>query len=153
MASAGDLLPSDDSGGIPDGDAPEVTKLPVAAKDLLSVASFDTIARPRAKVKQGSVALLDSNLHNMNVRTAGSSTPVRMDGIDDGYDLSLAISAHSAPAQTQAEPSLFKKRELAMKEPGNELEGIAGGDTGGVARLPNNDLFEPQIKRNRPSGP
>jgi hypothetical protein len=40
-----------------------------------------------------------------------------------------------------------------MKEPGNELEGIAGGDTGGVARLPNNDLFEPQIKRNRPSGP
>ncbi len=154
MASAADLLPSDDSGGIPDGDGPEVTKLPVAAKDLLSVASFDTIARPRAKVKQGSVALLDSNLHNLNVRTAGSSTPVRTDGIDEGYDLSLAISAHSVPAQTQAEPSFFKKRELAVKESGKELvEGIAGGDTGGVSHIPNNDLFEPQIKRNRPSAP
>jgi hypothetical protein len=153
MASAADMLPSDDSGGIPDGDCPEVTKLPVAAKDPLSVSSFDTIARPRAIVKQGSVALLDSNLHNLNVRTAGSSTPVHTDGIDEGYDLSLAISAHSVPAQTQAEPSFFKKRELAMKESGKELEGIAGGDTGGVARVTNNDLFEPQMKRNRPSGP
>ncbi len=153
MASAADQLPSDESGGIPDGDAPEVTKLPVTAKDLLSVASFDTIARPLAKVKQGSVALLDSNLHNMNVRTVGSSTPVRTDSIEEGYDLSLAISAHSAPAQTQGEPSFFKKRDLAMKEPAKELEGIAGGDTGGVARVPTNDHFEPQIKRNRPSGP
>jgi len=153
MASAADPLPSDDSGGIPDGDGPEVIKLPVAAKGLLSVASFDTIARPRAKLKQGSVALLDSNLHNLNVRTAGSSTPVRTDSMDEGYDLSLAISAHSVPAQTQAEPSFVKKRELAVKESGKELEGIAGGDTGGVAHVPNNALFEPQIKRNRPSAP
>ncbi|CAK9215167.1 unnamed protein product [Sphagnum troendelagicum] len=153
MASAGDLLPSDDSGGIPDGDGAEVTKLPVAAKDPLSVSSFDTIARPRAKVKQVSVALLDSNLHNLNVRTAGSSTPGCSDGIDEGHDLSLAISAHSVSAQTQAEPSFFKKRDLAMKESGKELEGIAGDDTGGVARVPNNDLFEPKAKRNRPSGP
>ncbi len=65
----------------------------------------------------------------------------------------MAMTCLLQSLHTQAEPSLFKKRELAMKEPGNELEGIAGGDTGGVARLPNNDLFEPQIKRNRPSGP